>query len=343
MKLCKSLLTYLLIASAFLPLVSCAESRKKYTKTVYDYFDTVITVTGYADRESDFTEAADLVFGILAEYHRVSDAYTPGGDDTLYALNLAAGQYPVAVGAELFSLLSFARDMCIATDGAMNPMLGGAVFLWQEAMRDTQNGDPHIPDAAALEDARQHSDIASLVLDPENGTAFIRDGAAKAELGAVAKGYAVEKAAVALTAAGYDGYIIDAGGNIRTVGRKPGNASFIIGVRSPFGGNYIATLPLCDAACVTSGSYIRTFTVDNQEYHHLLDPDTAMPARRYVSVSVTAADSGIADALSTALFVLPYEDGLPLIRQYNASALYIFPDGRIVATDGSPFSVHESQ
>jgi thiamine biosynthesis lipoprotein len=99
-------------------------------------------------------------------------------------------------------------------------------------------------------------------------------------------------------------------------------------VESPDGSEYAARLSLAGQSLVTSGSYQRFYTVDGVAYHHIIDPATRMPASYVSSVSVLADSSALADALSTALFCMSYEEGAALVASYSdVGVLWILPDG----------------
>ena len=127
------------------------------------------------------------------------------------------------------------------------------------------------------------------------------------------------------------------GGNIRIIGAKPDGSGWVTGIRDPAGGDkdFAISLRLKDTACVTSGVYERYFVVDGQRYHHIIDKDTLYPAGDFASLTVLTKDSGLADALSTALFCMSYEQGLALAKQMEGvEVLWIFPDGGIKYTQG---------
>ena len=184
-------------------------------------------------------------------------------------------------------------------------------------------------DEAALREAARHTDISSLEVDPAANTVRISDPLASLDVGALAKGYATERAAQALEAAGVDGYVLNIGGNLRIIGHKPDGSGWTTGIKDPQNTEqYAAKVVLADTSCVTSGNYERYFTVDGVRYHHIIDPNTCMPADYFASVTVITPDSGLADALSTALFCMSYEEGLALVQKLdNVQVLWIRADG----------------
>ena len=109
----------------------------------------------------------------------------------------------------------------------------------------------------------------------------------------------------------------------------------MVGIADPDGGEgYLSTLNDWDKAIVTSGDYQRYFELDGVRYHHIIDPKTLYPAARFRSVTVVCADSGLADALSTALFVLPLEEGKALAAKAGAEAMWLDTQGNLTQTSG---------
>ena len=158
----------------------------------------------------------------------------------------------------------------------------------------------------------------------------------KLDVGAIAKGYAVEMVARSLEARGVTGYIINVGGNVRTVGTKPDGSKWKVGIEDPLGGDdYISLVSLSGESLVTSGVYQRYYIVDGKKYHHIIDPETLMPAEGYASVSVLTADSALGDALSTALMCMTVDEGTALVESLDGvEAQWVFPDGTRRASSG---------
>ena len=184
-----------------------------------------------------------------------------------------------------------------------------------------------------LSRAAEHTDITKIIIDEKNSTVFLEDPMMKLDVGAIAKGYAVEMAARSLEEKNISGYVINVGGNVRTVGPKGDGSKWLVGIENPEDSDdlpYLAYLELSDISLVTSGSYQRYYIVDTKRYHHIIDPQTLMPSEGYLSVSVICKDSGKADALSTALFCMPLDDGLALINSTDdAEAMWVENDGTI--------------
>ena len=317
------------------------ETPKAQGKAYFSYFDTVSYVYSYAGDSAETFEARSAdASAALREYHQLFDIYHEyAGIANLCTVNRQAGGEPVTVDQKLIDFLLYARDMYEKTQGKMNVMLGAVLRLWHDC-REQAAEDPasaHLPDADALAEAARHTDIGSLEIDPEKRTVRISDPAASIDVGALGKGYATEMAAQALAAAGADSYVLNIGGNIRIIGTKPDGTGWTTGIRNPKdeSGEFAATLYLANTSCSTSGVYERYFVVDGRRYHHIINPDTLYPAEYYASITIVTPDSGYADALSTALFCLPIEEGMQLVQALgDAEALWIFPNGEIRYTPG---------
>ncbi|MBR5121407.1 MAG: FAD:protein FMN transferase, partial [Oscillospiraceae bacterium] len=169
-------------------------------------------------------------------------------------------------------------------------------------------------------------------------TVYISDSMASLDVGAVAKGYAVVKVVEKLKLMGADSVALNAGGNIATIGTKPNGELWTTGITNPDKASFeslACRVKIGEISLVTSGDYERYFVSGDKNYHHIIDPDTLMPADYFASVSIFTKDSALADALSTALFCMPYEDGLKLIEDIkNVDVLWIYKDGEIKYTEG---------
>ena len=185
----------------------------------------------------------------------------------------------------------------------------------------------------SLQNAAEHTDINDSIINEEASTVYLADPEMSLDVGSIGKGYAVQRVAEYARELGYDNLVINCGGNVATVGPKIDETNWIFGIQNPdleASNDVIKRVSITDKCLVTSGDYQRYYVVDGIEYCHIIDPDTLMPADYYKSVSIIANDSGLADALSTALFNMPYEEGLALINSIDdAEAIWVFEDGSI--------------
>ena len=298
-------------------------------------FDTVTTIVGYADTEEDFRQTAQRLHDDLLEYHQLFDIYHEyDGGANLKTVNDHAGGAPVEVDPRLVDLLLFCRELAELTGGRVDVTMGSVLSLWHEARSSGVDDPEHaaLPDGKALEEAAKHTGFDLLEIDQEASTLRLTDPLARLDVGAVAKGYAVERACQAAP----PGLLVSVGGNVRATGPKPTGEPWVVGVQQPDGGkeDYLHTLYVSDCSVVSSGDYQRYYTVDGVRYHHIIDPDTRYPATRWRAVTVLCPDSGLADGLSTALFLLPQAEGEALAERCRAQALWVAPDGTLTYTDG---------
>lgn len=319
-------------------LAGCALSgllgKKQHTATYLDLFDTVTTVTGYASTEADFLEEAGKVYDTLRRYHQLFDIYREyPGINNLKTVNDFAGISAVKVDPAIIRLLQDCMYYCKLTGGRVDVTMGSVLRLWHEA-RNEGLLDPaaaRLPNPDALKAAAAHTGFDRIVIDEKAGTVFITDPETSLDVGAIAKGWAVEQAAQAAP----EGLLISVGGNVCATGPKPDGAAWIIGIQNPEGGShFLHTVSLLHGTAVTSGDYQRTYTVDGKAYHHIIDPDTGMPAEFWRSVTVVGADSGVADALSTALFLLPLDAGKVLAEAQDVEVLWVDAQGETYMTPG---------
>ena len=319
-----------------------------YSKYSYEFtgvFDTVVQFVGYAESEERFEYLVKKGQARFEELHKLFDIYKNyDGINNIKTINDNAGIKPVQVKQEIIDLIQFSKEWYFKTDGIVNIALGPVLSIWHTYREEGKNNPEkaRIPDIGLLKKAAEKADIDKVELDIENNTVFLKDKGMSLDLGAVAKGFATEIVVNELIEEGFTSFIVSSGGNIRTVGspRDGARSKWSIGIQDPDGntliptGNNIDTVYVNDASIVTSGDYQRYYVVDDERIHHLIDPSTLMPANHYRAVTVVTLDSGVADFLSTTVFLLPYEKSRALVESLDGvEALWIMPDGSLNATE----------
>lgn len=333
----------LLALLLLLPLGGC-QGLERYTYDFYDSFDTMTRVAGYARSQEEFQAFAQAVRERMAQLHRLLDVYNEyEGMNNLKTVNDRAGIAPVEVDSLLAEFLQQCVDWHDKTNGAVNVAMGPVTSLWnaarQQAAQHPETAAP--PDADAIKAALALCDIRDVRVDMEESTICLVKAGMSLDVGAIAKGYAVERVAQEMEAQGgaVQDFLISAGGNVRVSGRpaENGRSDWLIGVQAPRSamGETAGTLAIASGSAVTSGDYQRYFEAEGIRYAHIIDPDTGYPALRYQSVTAMAEDSSIADALSTALFILPLEEGKALLRSIGGEAIWIDIQGEIHGTDAA--------
>jgi thiamine biosynthesis lipoprotein len=218
----------------------------------------------------------------------------------------------------------------------MNVAMGSVLRIWHkyrtEGIEDEENAA--LPPTDQLKEAAKHTDINKVIIDERNSTVFLEDPEMSLDVGAVAKGYAVEQVSQIAMKNGFDSGLISVGGNVRAIGDKGVNRQpWNLGIQNPDLESSETTIQIVyvkDSSLVTSGDYERYYTVNGKNYHHIIDPVTLFPSEYFKSVSIICRDSGIADALSTSVFIMPFEKGLSLIDSLpETAAMWVMKDGEI--------------
>lgn len=324
---------------------------QQYKSYNYAYFDTVSTIIGFESNEEDFAKSLDKIYPLISEYHKLFDIYNEyEGMNNLCTVNkLVNGEHQVVkVDRKIIDMLLMAKEMYVLTGGKMNVAMGSVLSIWHD-YRTAGIDEPSaavLPPMDTLTEAAKHIDINNVIIDEENSTVYLADPEIKLDVGAFAKGYAVEMVAKYIEEMGKTGYVVNIGGNIRTIGTKADGTKWKTGIENPTGDDevpYIEYIGLENNAIVTSGSYQRYYVVDGKRYHHIIDNETLMPADRgFLSVSIICTDSGIGDALSTALFCMNLEDGMALINSLeNVEALWVSADETKHYSEGFPRHLYE--
>lgn len=345
------LLAFSFLFLSFFCFFGCVKEKGKNQKPTYSkevsylYFNTVTVLSSYGDAtKEEFDGYVKVVDEMFDRYHKLFDIYFEySGVNNIKTINEKAGLEPVAVDEELVDFLLYCKELYVLTKGKTNIMLGSVLSIWHDAREKASEHDgvlnsDEFPSTSALSEANKHTSIDALVIDKEGKTVFISDPEASIDVGAIAKGYAAKKVAQRLKAMGADSVALNAGGNIITIGLKPDGSKWVTGITNPdktASNSLICRVEIGEAALVTSGDYERYFICDGVRYPHIINPETLMPANYFASVSIFAADSGLADALSTALFCMSYEEGVALIKSIGGvEALWVCKDGTVKKTDG---------
>ena len=331
---------FLSIALLLCLLTGCAAPGMQQAQSVYEasfltLFDTVTTIKGAAESQEAFGEIAQAIHDELLRYHQLFDVYHEyQGMNNLKTVNDQAGIAPVEVDRAIIDLLTDCRDYYELTGGRVNVAMGSVLYLWHNARNEGLDDirKAKLPDMEKLLAAAEHTDFDCVVIDEEASTVFITDPRARLDVGAVAKGWAAQRAAENAPA----GLLMSVGGNVCATGPKYEGTPWVIGVRDPAGSasDYLHTLYVSGGSVVTSGDYQRTYMVDGEFYHHIIDPDTLMPSKYWRSVTVICPDSGLADALSTALFLMDQSQGQKLLDACGAEAMWVDGEGNCFYSPG---------
>lgn len=317
----------------------------KFSESFFGAFDTLTTVVVYAKDEVEFRKYYDLAEARFRELHKLYDIYNDyPGIANVKTINDDAGVRPVQVDPRIIDLIEFARDWHDRTGGQANIAMGAVLRIWhdyREQGRDFPE-EAKLPPMEDLREAAKHTDLRQVVVDRKQSTVYLADPLMSLDVGAVAKGYATELVAKALIEAGMVSGMVSAGGNVRAVGAPLDGirGRWGVGIQDP-DESVISDQALLDvvfvndSSVVSSGDYERYYIVDDMVLHHLIDPATLMPATHYRAITVVTQDSGVADFLSTALYLLPYDESSQLAAALpGVEAYWVMPDREVRVTDG---------
>jgi thiamine biosynthesis lipoprotein len=277
--------------------------------------------------------AKDLLCEIQDLCQRLDDMWSvfkPSSE--ISRINAAAGKEPVSVSPITYDLLRRAKEISEVTNGAFDITMGPAIRLW-----NIGHESQRVPKVEELETVKGLVDSKSLILERETQTAFLKRTGQSIDLGGIAKGYAADLVKTVLISRGVNSALLNFGGTIITIGRKVDGSPWCVGIQNPLmeRGISVGRIWISDGVLVTSAVNERFFEVGSIRYHHLLDPRTCAPARSGV-LSVTAAGDCATelDGLTTALFVMGAEKGIPFASKLGIDVLYLTEDGNILGTRG---------
>jgi Membrane-associated lipoprotein involved in thiamine biosynthesis len=253
-------------------------------------------------------------------------------DSDIGRLNRNAGQKDVVLSSETIQLLMTAQELSNRLEGAFDITVRPLVELWGIGKKKN-----YIPEKAEIHEKSKLVNGKDLILDEKTNSAFLKQIGQCVDLGGIAKGYAADEVKRILVEGGVTSAMINLGGNVITIGLRPDNIPWQVGIQNPLAptGTYVVKLGINNQTIVTSGSNQRFFIKDGIRYHHILDPRTGMPAQSgLLSVTVVGECSMVLDALTTALFIMGLEKGLELIKKFQAEAIFLTEDCKIFATEG---------
>jgi thiamine biosynthesis lipoprotein len=248
-----------------------------------------------------------------AEVVRVEGVMTSWRDTSeIGQINKNAGA-PVTVSDETLDVLGKSRWAGDISGGVFDITFHALGDLWK--FGDAAEANPKLPDPKVVALKKKLVDYRKVKVDAATHTVTIAMGM-KIDLGGIAKGYAVDRAAAVLKKAGLESFLTQAGGDLYGAGRKPDGSPWVSGIQDPRGphGTFFATIELTDHAFSTAGDYARAFFVAGKRYHHIIDPRTGYPATACRSVTVWAGDAFTADAVDDAVFILGPDKGLVLVE-----------------------------
>lgn len=293
---------------------------------------TFAEVSVYSRDEKTAGKAIEEALDEMERMDRIMSNYK--NNTELSQLNRKAAKSPFPCQRELLDVIEQSQYYSELSDGAFDITIAPIVALW-----GFFNEKGHIPSDKEIERLLPAISYKNIVIQKNNdpkkpSTVFLKNTKTQIDLGAIGKGYAVDKALEIIKKFGVSNACINLGGNIYVLGTPADKTAWKIGIQHPRDKNEIlGYLELKDEATATSGDYERFFEINGKRYSHIIDPRTGRPISGTIAVTIVAPTGTKVDALSTSIFVLGPEKGLKLIKNMpdaNAMIAYEGKDGKLM-------------
>ncbi|MES9898520.1 MAG: FAD:protein FMN transferase [Sedimenticola sp.] len=319
---------YLLILLLTVVSIGCSPTPTVHKQELY-VFGTLVSISAYTTNKQGFEQAVDAVDASFQRMHR--DWHGWKGEGELVQLNraIATGEGR-RVDPFLLPLIEQAKLFSEQSLGLFNPAIGHLISLWGFHRDEPPSGAPPTRQEIGrlLQDAPAMGDLLI-----SGNRVSSRNRRVNIDLGAFAKGYALQLAIKQLAGHGITHTIVNAGGDLCVAGSR-GDRPWRIGVRHPQGQGVIASIEAADGECVlTSGNYERYREYQQVRYAHIIDPRSGYPVEHVVSATVVAKNGGLADAAATALSVAGPSQWLEVSRNMGLKQVMLVDEkGRIYLT-----------
>jgi thiamine biosynthesis lipoprotein len=267
-----------------------------------------VRIVMYALDEGQARKAARTAFDRIAALEDIMSDYRPKSE--IRALDRRPGEW-IAISEPLSTVLARAVEVARATDGAFDPTVGPLVALWREARRAHR-----LPGDTELDSARAHVGWRYIALDSVRRRVRLAKAGMRLDLGGIAKGYAVQQAIKVLCAQGVASALVEAGGDIAVSNAPPGKAGWHVDVPGADSSVRARASTLTNVSISTSGPSGQFVEIGGVRYSHVVDPRTGLGLTSDAQATVIAADGALADALSTAVTVLPRQAVTSLMAHY---------------------------
>ncbi len=290
------------------------ENAEKFSRSFYAV-DTIVQLTLYNDDPSiDVEKIMDETEELINEYENVVSKTKPGS--FTYTLN-TTGEYDYSTSpyaSVIHQLVDKSRYYETLSNGELDVTIEPVVKLW-----NINNGNTEVPKQNNIDTALSLVGYENFVRDEVNQKYKLLNGA-NVDFGAIGKGQLADIVKASLMSKGINSGIINLGGNIMTIGAKPGDKNWVVALQDPTGitGVGIGTVEVKNKSVVSSGTYQRYFMQDGVRYHHIMDTKTGYPSTTGFAQTTIISDRSIdCDALSTTTFLLGKEKGLKLIESLD--------------------------
>ena len=308
------------------------DSYKLYSQTTFTVgFDTSFQLIGETASQVEFESFFEMMVSEGQYFNKLFDRYNDYPEiNNIKTINDFAGISPVVVDKPIIDLILLAKLWSEKTEFAFDITIGAISDIWHEyreagKIANNQGNTYPAPTLKELQEARNYIGFKYVEINEVDSTVYLTNSKVKLDVGAIAKGYAVEKIAETLFEAGLTSGVLNGGGNIKILGPKRNGDTWGFEVDNPNKPLYSNTTDKLDIikttlpiSLVTSGDYQRYYIDDNgTRQHHIIDPITLFPNQDKRAVVIMHQDSGVSDILSTSLFIKDIKWGLNFINSFN--------------------------
>jgi thiamine biosynthesis lipoprotein len=332
-------------------LAGCAVPNTATVKQTSLLMGTVVEITVQHENPAIARKIINEAFAEGTRLQNLLSIYEKNSEVSM--INRKAGIEEVKVSEEVFSLIEDAHSYSELTGGAFDITVGPLLELWgftpSDAWKKSTRGssqnridnlpeailerdkERRMPDKSKLEKALSLVDYRDVRLSRSKSTVKLAKQGMKIDMGAIAKGYIVDRMVTVLEAGGIRRTLVNAGGDMYALAAPLGQKSWRVGIRDPRRSNaVIEVIEISNEAAATSGDYEKFFVIDGKRFSHIIDPRTGYPASGLASVTVIAKTAAEADALSTALFVMGEKEGRKLIKKMSGvRAIFLFRESSL--------------
>jgi len=287
-----------LVVGICLLYVALRDGRRMHSETImFSTMSTFGTVSLAHQEKMTVSNALTAAHEAIREVEKTCNIFDP--ESELSRLNATAADEPFACGGLLWDVLTQARAFRKDSGGVFDVTIDPLMKLWGfHSKRET------LPSAEEIEEAKRLTGLDKVVFDDEKHTVKFTVPGMSINLGGIAKGYALDRAADAVRKLGVKTGWIEIGGNILALPKKSGGGKYAAGIRNPFHkDDLLGRTTLSDAAISTSGNYERYVVIDGKQYTHIINPATGLPVSGMDSVTVIAPTGVASDAISTSIFI----------------------------------------
>ena len=282
------------------------------------------TVVDIQVRDYDLRKAENAVAEAFGEINRIDDLFSTFNEESpVWKINNSKDSI-LNINPEVYDLLILCDSITKISDGGFDVSLDNLTKCW-----GFYTDNPHLPEKTSIDWALNICGWKNVELLGSNR--ILKKKNIKFNFGAIAKGYAVDKAIDVLKKYEIREALVNAGGEINVIG-----SDWIVGIQHPRNENdMIARIKLENASVATSGDYEQYFEQNGVRYHHIINPATGYPSKGLQSVTIINKENKVADALATAVFVMGKEKGMRLIEQLsNTEAMIIDSNGKVFYSSG---------